>query len=117
MAIGSRRTTPTWPVMAAVVSVLVAEARNTPWFQSKLWKTIGITVERREPKSRAEIGTPCGSSQLGAIEGHWLASTVNRAFGWAAGPLAGSHGRPCQSVRPAGVSGVSPSHHGSPAGG
>src|SRR5437879_1313250 len=62
------------------------------------------------------MGTPCGSSQLGAIDGHWLASTVKRELGWAAGPVAGSHRRPCQSVSPAGTSGVSPSHHGSPDG-
>src|SRR6059036_3729634 len=113
MAIGSRRTTPTCPVMAAVVSVLIAEPRKTPWFQSKPSKTSGITAERREPKISAEIGTPCGSSQLGEIDGHWLASTVKREFGWAAGPLLGCQGRPCQSMRPAGTSGVSPSHHGS----
>src|SRR5205809_7906165 len=113
MAIGSRRTTPTLPVMAAVVSVLMAEPRKTPWFQSKPSNTSGITAERREPKISAEIGTPCGSSQLGAIDGHWLASTVKREFGCAAGPLPGCHGRPCQSVRPAGTSGVRPSHQGS----
>src|SRR5262245_9052313 len=102
--------------MAAVVSVLIAEPRNTPWLQSWPSKTSGITAERREPKMSAEIGKPCGSSQLGAIDGHWLARTVNREFGCAAGPLPGCHGRPCQSVRPAGTSGVRPSHHGSPDG-
>src|SRR5688572_27109489 len=102
--------------MAAVVSVLMAEPRKTPWFQSKPSKTRGITAERREPKMSAEIGTPCGSSQLGAIEGHWLASTVKREFGCAAGPFSGFHGRPCQSVSPAGTSGVRPSPHGSPDG-
>src|SRR5437773_10116719 len=102
--------------MAAVHSVLIAEPRKTPWFQTKPSNASGITAERREPKIRAEIGTPCGSSQFGAIDGHWLASTVKRELGWAAGPVAGSHRRPCQSVRPAGTSGVSPSHHGSPDG-
>src|SRR5262249_62208096 len=77
------------------------------------WNPAGTPAERREPKIRAEIGTPCGSSQLGAIEGHWLASTVKRELGWAAGPLAGFHGRPCQSVSPEGTSGVRPSHQGS----
>src|SRR2546426_2858362 len=113
---GSRRTTPTFPVMAAVVSVLMAEPRKTPWVQSNASNTSGITAERREPKTNPEIGTPCGSSQLGAIDGHCDASTVNRELGCAAGPLAGCHGRPCQSTRPAGGSGVRPSHHGSPDG-
>src|SRR5256884_2344122 len=113
MAIGSRRTTPTWPVMAAVVSVLIAEPRKTPCAQSKASNTSGITLERREPKMKAEIGTPCGSSQFGAIDGHCWARTVKREFGGAAAPAPGCHGRPCQSVSPAGAVGVSPSHHGS----
>src|SRR6266478_5769634 len=114
MAIGSRRTTPTWPVMAAVVSVLIAEPRKTPCPQSNASNTSGMTFERREPKMKAEIGTPCGSSQFGAIDGHCSASTVKRELGCAAGPSLGFHGRPCQSVSPAGADGVSPSHHGSP---
>src|SRR2546422_3504951 len=69
MAIGSRRTTPTRPVMAAVVSVLIAEPRKTPCVQSKASNTSGITFVRREPKMKPEIGTPCGSSQFGATEG------------------------------------------------
>ena len=113
---GSRRTTPTLPVMAAVVSVLMAEPRKTPWFQSKASKTSGITCERREPKRSPEIGTPCGSSQFGATDGHWWTGTVKREFGWAAGPEAGSHGRPCQSSSPRGAWGVSPSHQGSRSG-
>ena len=55
---GSRRTTPTLPVMAAVVSVLIAEPRNTPCVQSNASKTSGITAERREPKINPEMGTP-----------------------------------------------------------
>src|SRR2546426_2313041 len=89
IAMGSRRTTPTFPVMAAVVSVLMAEPRKTPWVQSNASNTSGITAERREPKTNPEMGTPCGSSQLGAIDGHCDASTVNRELGCAAGPLAG----------------------------
>src|SRR5437867_4087756 len=114
MAIGSRRTTPTLPVIAAVVSVLMAEPRKTPCDQSKASKTSGITPVRREPKITPEIGTPCGSSQFGAMDGHCWASTVKRELGWAAGPSPGFHGRPCQSVSPAGGATVSPSHHGSP---
>ena len=92
MAIGSRRTTPTCPVMAAVVSVLMAEPRKTPWAQSKASNTSGTTWVRREPKMSPEMGTPCGSSQLGATDGHCSTGTVKRELGWAAGPRAGSHG-------------------------
>src|SRR5262245_26406923 len=116
IAIGSRRTTPTWPVMAAVVSVLMAEPRNTPCGQSKASKTSGITWVRREPKMKPEIGTPSGSSQLGEIEGHCDARTVKREFGCAAGPPPGCQGLPCQSTRPAGAVAVMPSHQGSPDG-
>src|ERR671924_2406916 len=101
--------------MAAVVSVLMAEPRKTPCDQSNASKTSGMTAERREPKIRPEIGTPSGSSQFGAIDGHCWARTVKREFGCAAG-VPGFHGRPCQSSRPAGGCGVSPSHHGSPDG-
>ncbi len=62
---------------------------------------------------KPEMGTPSGSSQLGAMDGHCEASTVKRELGWAAGPLPGCHGLPCQSASPAGGVGVSPSHHGS----
>src|SRR5438034_2114700 len=113
---GSRRTTPTLPVIAAVVSVLIAEPRKTPCDQSKASKTSGMTPVRREPKMTPEIGTPCGSSQFGAIDGHCEASTVKREFGWAAGPCPGCHGRPCQSSVPAGGSEPIPSHQGSPEG-
>src|ERR671935_2814223 len=115
MAMGSRRTTPTLPVMAAVVSVLMAEPRKTPCAQSKASNTSGITCVRREPKMRPEIGTPCGSSQLGDTDGHCCTGTVKREFGWAAG-VPGFQGWPCQSSSPAGGSGVRPSHHGSPDG-
>src|SRR3989442_5504848 len=115
MAIGSRRTTPTRPVMAAVVSVLIAEPRKTPCVQSKASNTSGITFVRREPKMKPEIGTPCGSSQFGATDGHWYTGTVKREFGYSAA-VPGVHGRPCQSTRPSGGWGVSPSHHRPPGG-
>src|SRR5262245_1009820 len=113
MAMGSRRTTPTCPVMAAVVSVLMAAPRKTPCCQPKLSKTMGITWVRREPKMKPEMGTPCGSSQFGAIDGHWLHGTVKRELGCAAGVPPGVHGLPCQSIVPAGASVPMPSHHGS----
>src|SRR5262249_47098733 len=110
---GSRRTTPTLPVIAAVVSVLIAEPRKTPCDQSKASNTSGMTPVRREPQMTPEIGTLGGSSQLGGMGGLCCASTVKREFGGAAGPSAGFHGRPCQSVRPPGGAGLRPSHHGS----
>src|SRR5262245_36071072 len=91
----------------------MAEPRNTPCGQSKASKTSGITRVRREPKMKPEIGTPSGSSQLGAMDGHCEASTVKREFGCAAGAPPGCQSFPCQSTRPAGGVGVSPSHHGS----
>ena len=69
MAIGSRRTTPTAPVAAAVVSEPMVAPTKTPWSQSRLWKTRGATRARRPPKTIAESGTPCGSSQRGDIAG------------------------------------------------
>src|ERR1700746_3360646 len=113
MAIGSRRTTPTWPVIAAVVSVPIAEPRNTPWSQSNASKTSGTTRARREPKMKPAIGTPSGSSQLGAMDGHCWAGTVKRELGCAAGPAPGVHGLPCQASRAAGGPGPMPSHQGS----
>src|SRR5262245_10379449 len=114
MAMGSRRTTPTWPVMAAVVSVVMDDPEYTPCSQSNASYTSGTTWERREPKMKPEMGTPSGSSQWGEIDGHWATGTVNREFGWAAGPAAGVQGRPCQSRKPAPGSVPIPSHHGSP---
>ena len=51
--------------------------------------------ELRPPKRIASIGTPVGSSQLGAIDGHWPAGTVKRALGW----LDGSAEAGVQSLR------------------
>ena len=114
---GSRRTTPTLPVMAAVVSVLMAEPRKTPWFQSKASKTSGITCARREPKMRPEIGTPCGSSQFGETDGHWWTGTVKRELGWAAGAGApGSTGGPASPRGRAAAGASRPSHQGSRSG-
>src|SRR5215510_5825522 len=110
---GSRRTTPTLPVMAAVVSVLMAEPRNTPCVQSNASNTSGMTFVLLEPKMRPEIGTPCESSHDGDTDGHCCTGTVKREFGCAAGAPPGFQGWPCQSRMPAGGSGVRPSHHGS----
>src|SRR5829696_155230 len=99
MAKGSRRTTPTWPAAAAVVSEPMIQPRNTPWVQSNASLTRGTTVVRRPPNRIAEIGTPLGSSHSCAMAGHWRAGAVNRALGWAAGVAdTGVQPLPFQSV-------------------
>src|SRR3712207_5493717 len=115
MAKGSRRSWPTAPAAAAVVSDDMIEPRNTPWIQSNPSVTRGTTDDRRPPKRMAEIGTPLGSSHSGAITGHWAAGAVKRALGWAAGvPDSGVQSCRFQSVRWAGFSSVMSSHHTSP---
>src|SRR5882672_598122 len=117
MAIGSRLTTPTFPVAAAVVSEPIVAAIYTPEFQSRASATSGTVSERRPPNTKADIGTPCGFSQLESIEGHCEAGTVNRALGCAAFlPQSGVHSFPCQSMSLAGGVSVIPSHHTSPSG-
>src|SRR5436309_4387568 len=112
IAMGSRRSCPTFPAAAAVVSLLDVAPRNTPCCQLNDSMTKGTTVPRRPPKRMASIGTPLGSSHSGAIAGHWLAETVNLALGWAAGrPERGVQGRRSQSMRLLGFSSVIPSHH------
>src|SRR5690349_1132221 len=115
MAKGSKRSLPTAPACAAVVSELMIEPRNTPCCQSKDSVTSGTLVARRPPKRMAEIGTPFGSSHSGAIDGHWLAGAVKRALGCAAGVSdAGVQSLPFQSLRCAGGSSVMSSHQMSP---
>src|SRR5687768_13316908 len=115
MAKGSKRSFPTSPAWAAVVSELMIEPRNTPCSQSTASVTSGTLVARRPPKRMAEIGTPAGSSHSGAIEGHWAAATVKRALGWAAGVFdSGVQSWPFQSMRWSGGVSVSPSHQTSP---
>src|SRR2546423_13095880 len=115
MAKGPTRSFPPAPAGGAVVSELMIEPRNTPCSQSKASVTSGTLVARRPPNSTAEIGTPAGSSHSGAMDGHWPAGAVNRALGWAAGvPDDDVQSSPFQSIRWAGVVGVSPSHHTSP---
>src|SRR5690349_10529219 len=69
----------------------------------------------RPPKMNAAIGTPCGSSHFGSIEGHCDAGAVKRALGCAAFSFdSGVQSRPCQSMACAGGFSVMPSHHTSP---
>src|SRR5271165_4269775 len=115
IAIGSRRTLPTAPAAAAVVSEPTVAPTKTPWTQLKVWKTRGMVVARRPPKTMALMGTPSGFSQAGSRHGHWAAGAVKRAFGWAEGrPQSGVQLWPCQSVRWPGATLVIPSHQTSP---
>src|SRR3954447_229023 len=115
MAIGSRRTWPTVPAAAAVISEPMVEATKTPWPQLNAWKTSGTVVDRRPPKMRPLIGTPAGFSHSGSRLGHCDKGAVNRAFGCAAlRPQSGVQGLPAQSVSLAGGSSVIPSHQTSP---
>jgi hypothetical protein len=72
---------PTSPEAAAVVSEDMIEPMNTPCCQSNASRTSGTTVARRPPNKIASIGTPAGLSHSSAIEGHWEAGVVKRAFG------------------------------------
>jgi hypothetical protein len=119
MANGSRRTTPCWPMIAAVVSEPMVAAMYTPSTQSLASVTSGTVVERRPPKMKASIGTPAGSSHAGSSAGLLVAATVKRAFGCAAlAPVSlaicGVQSLPCQSMACAGGSPSMPSHHTSP---
>ena len=67
IAMGSRRTTPTAPVAAAVVSEAMMDPTNTPWAQSRDWYTRGAVLARRPPKTMAEMGTPWGFSNSGEM--------------------------------------------------
>src|SRR5713101_5780827 len=117
MAKGSRLTTPCCAVAAAVVSEPIVAARYTPSSQECASYTSGTAVLLRPPKTKALIATPCGSSQAGSSEGHWVEDTVKRELGCAAGrPQSGVHSLPCQSVSFAGGVLVMPSHHTSPSG-
>ena len=115
MANGSRRTTPSSPVAAAVVSEESVAPMNTPWFQSRASTTNGMVVLRRPPKKIAEIGTPLGSSHSGAMMGHCDAGVQKRELACdETSPLSGVQSRRFQSVRCAGGSSVIPSHQMSP---
>ena len=112
---GSRRTVPTFPAAAAVVSEPMDAARKTPWLQLKAWKTSGTIDDRRPPKMKPLIGTPAGFSHSGSSVGHCDRGAVKRALGCAAlRPQSGVQGWPVQSVSLAGGFSVMPSHQTSP---
>src|ERR1700755_1591089 len=118
MAMGSRRTCPTAPPAAAVVSEPIVAPRYTPDDQLNAWNTSGMVVGRRPPKRNAAMGTPSGDSQAArSMEGHCEAGAVKRPLGCAAGVFsAGVHSFPrqsCTGILPSvtqGGSSVMPSH-------
>src|SRR5664279_4868893 len=115
MAIGSRRTTPTAPVAAAVVSLLVVAPRKTPCAQSRASVTSGTTALRRPPNRIASIGTPFGSKYSLASRSQFSIGVQNRLFGCElTTPDSGVQSLPFQSVRCAGACLVMPSHQTSP---
>src|SRR5262249_30397416 len=115
IAIGSRRTTPTLPVAAAVVSEPSVAPRKTPCDQLNDWSTSGTVVARRPPKMIAEMGTPAGWSANLESEGLLRIGAVKREFGCAAFSSEPSVQRwPFQSMSSAGVGPSLPSHHTSP---
>src|SRR5712692_1889126 len=117
MAIGSRRTTTTLPVAAAVVSEPSVAPRKTPWDQLNDWSTRGTVLLRRPPKMIAEIGTPSGSFTCLASTGLVFIGEVKRLLGCAA--FSGEpffQGCPFQSISSSGISPSLPSHHTSPSG-
>src|SRR6185369_13260256 len=81
IAIGSRRSTPTFPAAAAVFSDAMIDPKNTPCCHELACTTSGATPARRPPNKIALIGTPAGSCHSLAITGHCPARTVNRALG------------------------------------
>src|SRR3954463_14977033 len=89
IAIGSRRTTPTWPTAAAVVSEESVAPRYTPCTQSRASVTSGIVVLRRPPNRIASIGTPRGALYSGARIGDWLVGGEKPPFGGAGGGWGG----------------------------
>src|SRR5579862_890326 len=111
IANGSRRTSPTLPAAAAVVSDPIVAAMYTPSSQVRASLTSGTVSERRAPNTSADSGTPAGLSHSGSRDGHCRAETVKRAFGCAAGrPQPGVHELARQSTRCAGGDFVMPSH-------
>src|SRR5947207_12066789 len=125
IAIGSRRTTPTWPTAAAVVSDDSVAPMNTPCCQSRASVTSGTVSRRRPPKKMASSGTPLGSSHSGAFVSHCAMGVQYRLFACEdSSPAEGSglpslsspdgvQSRPFQAVRCAGGSPM-PSHQMSP---
>src|SRR5512137_149490 len=115
MAMGSRRTTPTAPVAAAVVSEPMVAPRYVPCVQLKDWSTSGTVLERRPPKMMALMGTPRGSCAKRESAGLLAMGAVKRLLGCAAfSVLPFFQGAPFQSMSSSGGASSCPSHQTSP---
>src|SRR5207237_8823480 len=84
MANGSRRTSPTLPAAAAVVSDPIVAALYTPSSQFAASTTNGTVSLRLAPKMNAEMGTPAGLLHAGSSERHGVAENVRSALRYAA---------------------------------
>ena len=82
MAMGSRRTTPTAPVAAAVVSLPLVTPSYTPRSQLALSITGGTVLLRRPPKMFAEIGTPSGWVAQPAPKAHVDPNSVSGSLSY-----------------------------------
>src|SRR4051794_41945871 len=103
MAIGSRRRTPTLPVVAAVVSDDSVAPRKTPCCQLRASKTSGTFRCRRAPERIAGVGTPSGAPHLGEMDGDRLAGGVEGLLGCGAVSGGGGvHGRTFEATGVAG---------------
>ena len=78
---GSRRTTPTAPAAAAVVSEAMMEPTKAPFCQDVDWYTRGAVFARRPPNTIAEIGTPAGLANSEEMQGQLIAFAVKRELG------------------------------------
>src|SRR5262245_31842307 len=117
IAIGSRRSTPTLPVAAAVVSDESVAPGKVPCCQLRPSNTSDTRLCRRAPNNMASIGTPFGFSNSGDSDRHCVAGVVKRLLGWAAfSDDFGVQGRPCQSKASTGGGSSCPSHQGVPSG-
>src|SRR3954462_5299345 len=115
IAIGSRRTCPTAPVAAAVVSEAMVAPTYTPWTQSNAWNTSGIVSLRRPPKMIALIGTPSPFSTAASRTGLFFIGTAKRLLGCAAFSFeSGDQSLPFQSITCDGGAPSLPSHQTSP---
>src|SRR5512146_2333123 len=84
IAIGSRRSTPTSPAFACVVSLAIVAPMKMPCSHDRASVTSGTRDGLRPPNSMALIGTPSGvlsysAARLGALR----VGVVNRLLGWA----------------------------------
>src|SRR3954453_14400684 len=99
IAIGSRRTPPTAPVAAAVVSEDSVEPMKMPLAQSRASVTSGMVVLRRPPKRMALISTPSGALYSGGGISIWVIGVESADAGGEHVDLADRRAEPRVRVR------------------